>query len=329
VILVVGASGHVGGLICRELKAKGLSVRAMVRPSSNTAYLQHLGVETAVASLTDPATLSGALSGCSTVICTASTVSPTVKGESVSGDGHRVKLLAHAAKVAGVGRFVLLSAAIPAGGEEAPLFQAKIEAERHVMASGLAYTILRPGKFMEVHLAMFGMTLPLAKREPGMVHHLERPFAFGQRFFQSIRDDIEGKSIANISGTGRAKSVYVSSEDVARIAADSIDNPFSMNTILEFGTEPLTALETADLIGEVLGRPLKLKRMPAFVARLLGTVMRLVNPAAGELLLTVAGTADVEMSIDMTAFRQAFPTYRLQTVDEFLRERLLLIKKMA
>jgi uncharacterized protein YbjT (DUF2867 family) len=329
VILVVGASGHVGGLICRELKAKGLRVRAMVRPSSNIEYVQHLGVETTVATLIDPDSLRGALSGCTTVICTASTISPTVKGESVPGDGGRIRLLVEAAQAAGVRRLVLVSTAIPAGGEKAPLFQAKIEAEQHVMASGLEYTILRPGKFMEVHLATFGMTLPLAKREPGLVHHLERPFPFGQRFFQSIKNDIVGKGIANISGTGRAKSVYVSSEDVARIAAACIDNPLCKNTILEFGTDPLTGIETVDLISKVLGRPLKIKRMPAFVAKLLGTVLRLVNPAAGALLLSIAGTADLDMSVDMTAFRQAFSTYRLQTIEEFLQERILLAKQIA
>jgi uncharacterized protein YbjT (DUF2867 family) len=295
----------------------------MVRPSSNNAYVRQLGVETAVATLMDPAALRGALSGCTAVICTASTISPTVKGESVSGDGNRVKLLVEAAKAAGVRRFVLLSAAIPAGGEQAPLFQSKIAAEQHVIASGLAYTILRPGKFMEVHLAMFGMTLPLAKREPGLVHHLERPFPFGQRFFQSIKNDITGKGIANISGTGKAKSVYAASEDVARVAADCIDNPLCQNTILAFGTEPLTGIETVDWISKVLGRPLKIKRMPAFVARLLGTLLRLANPAAGELLLSVAATANLDMRLDMTAFRQAFPTYRLQTVEGFLQERLV------
>lgn len=85
-ILVAGASGYLGGLICRELVKAGQPVRALVRATSNTGYLQTLGVELAQADLNDPATLPKVLAGCTAVLYTASTAAPSQKGETVSGD---------------------------------------------------------------------------------------------------------------------------------------------------------------------------------------------------------------------------------------------------
>jgi dihydroflavonol-4-reductase len=62
--LVTGATGFVGAAVARALLREGWQVRAMVRLGSDRTNLQDLGVELAVADLTDFASLPPALEGC-------------------------------------------------------------------------------------------------------------------------------------------------------------------------------------------------------------------------------------------------------------------------
>ncbi len=59
-ILVVGATGHLGGEICRRLAARGLPVRGLVRPTSApeaVSALRAIGAELIEGDLRDPASL--------------------------------------------------------------------------------------------------------------------------------------------------------------------------------------------------------------------------------------------------------------------------------
>ena len=74
-ILVVGATGIVGGQVCEGLAASGESVRAMVRTTSNpekVSALRAQGVEVVEGDLRDPAALDAACAGVDAVICTVS-----------------------------------------------------------------------------------------------------------------------------------------------------------------------------------------------------------------------------------------------------------------
>jgi uncharacterized protein YbjT (DUF2867 family) len=59
-ILVVGATGNVGGAVCDALRAQGKPVRAMVRESSDperVRWLEELGAEVVRGELRDPESL--------------------------------------------------------------------------------------------------------------------------------------------------------------------------------------------------------------------------------------------------------------------------------
>src|SRR5689334_6072457 len=73
-ILVVGATGLLGGEICQQLAAAGHSVRALVRPTANESRvenLRRLGAELVTGDLKDPASLDKACAGADVVITTA------------------------------------------------------------------------------------------------------------------------------------------------------------------------------------------------------------------------------------------------------------------
>lgn len=65
-------------------------------------------------------------------------------------DLHGTQALVDAAKAAEVRHFVYTSAAGSAPGHPHPLFDAKGRCEDHLKGSGLVYTILKPGTFMEI-----------------------------------------------------------------------------------------------------------------------------------------------------------------------------------
>ncbi|NIO70142.1 MAG: NAD-dependent epimerase/dehydratase family protein, partial [Anaerolineae bacterium] len=46
-ILITGATGFLGHNLCEYLAGRGASVRALVRPTSDHAFLEELGVELA------------------------------------------------------------------------------------------------------------------------------------------------------------------------------------------------------------------------------------------------------------------------------------------
>ncbi len=67
-VLVLGATGFIGGQIARAAVAAGYHVRALCRPHSQRLALQDVQVEIAVGDLESPASLVAAMKGCQAVI---------------------------------------------------------------------------------------------------------------------------------------------------------------------------------------------------------------------------------------------------------------------
>ena len=76
-ILVVGATGLVGGQVCARLAASGVGVRALVRATSSPEKVDRLraqGVDVVEADLRDAASVDAACAGADAVICTVSSM---------------------------------------------------------------------------------------------------------------------------------------------------------------------------------------------------------------------------------------------------------------
>ena len=150
-VLVFGATGKLGTEIVRDLKEHGDQVTAFVRASSDRSELEPLGVNFAVGDVMDPATVRAAFAG-----GRFDAAITAISGLSVPGlDGQGNINVADAAVAAGVQRVILIST-VGAGDsrDAAPLISRlalskilpqKTAAEEHFRASGLDYTIIRPG----------------------------------------------------------------------------------------------------------------------------------------------------------------------------------------
>ena len=137
-ILVTGATGHVGAELVTQLAATGHPVRAMTRrPETLTPPPQ---VEVVRGDADDPATLATAFKGVERAfLMSAQAVGATLRPT-------HLPRLVDAAVAAGVEHLVLLSVYSGGTGDDA-IAHWYAETETTVIGSGLDWTLLRPGRF--------------------------------------------------------------------------------------------------------------------------------------------------------------------------------------
>ena len=141
-ILVTGASGTVGTEVVRELAAAGAKFKAgyRTRPQNVPDRVESVAID-----FDKPETLRPALEGVETVFLLSNMVEPE-------------KRVVDEAKRAGVKRIVKLS--VNGAAEEKFTFAKWHRAvEKHVEASGLAWTFLRPSGFMQNWINYSGETI--------------------------------------------------------------------------------------------------------------------------------------------------------------------------
>jgi uncharacterized protein YbjT (DUF2867 family) len=156
--LIVGATGMLGAEICRLHAETKKPFRAMVRnlfENSKTKELRAQGAQLVQGDLRNRKTLSPALRGIQNVIVTASSVPATyVPGDNdiSSVDKNGIMDLIDEAILAGVKNFIYTSFS---GNIDVqfPLRNAKRTVEQYLRSSGITFTILRPGFFMESWLS--------------------------------------------------------------------------------------------------------------------------------------------------------------------------------
>ena len=67
-ILITGATGFLGLNVCEFLAGQGYVLRALARPTSDTTYLEQLGVEIVTGDVVDAASVRTAMQGCEYVV---------------------------------------------------------------------------------------------------------------------------------------------------------------------------------------------------------------------------------------------------------------------
>ncbi len=121
-VLILGATGFIGGNIARAAVAAGYTVRAFCRPQSRRLALEGLPVEIAVGDLASPASLVSAMEGCQAVVHAAGYYPSAPAPAAVHREraSQFIRNVLDAARQAGVARLVYTSSIstvgrIPAG----------------------------------------------------------------------------------------------------------------------------------------------------------------------------------------------------------------------
>lgn len=156
-ILVTGATGKVGSRLCKRLAERGDRVRALVRDATLATRLLEEGIELAVGDLLHPASLEAAVLGVDAVVHCAAFFRGATAEQAHAVNDLGTQHLAHAARAAGVNRFIFTSTGLvygPTGGrlarEEDPCAPidgypvSKLAAERFLLElTGLDVRVLR------------------------------------------------------------------------------------------------------------------------------------------------------------------------------------------
>ncbi|WP_405149254.1 NAD(P)H-binding protein [Nocardia salmonicida] len=134
-VLVIGATGHVGGQVAAQLVAGGTPVRALARDPRAASLSPD--IEVVQGDLTAPDTLDGALDGIDAVYLTWPMLSAEIAEQVVA------RIAAHARRI------VLLSSGAVRDNREQdhPIGRAHVIVEQPITESTLEWTFLRPGGF--------------------------------------------------------------------------------------------------------------------------------------------------------------------------------------
>lgn len=148
-VLIVGSHGQIGQSIVRQMAGSDYRSRAMVRDADQEAQMKQLGAaETVVADLEGD--VSHAVQGCDAVVFVAGSGGSSGPDGTDAIDRDGAIGMVDAARKAGVKRFVMLSSMGADAPKDGPddlqhYLEAKQAADRHLIGSGLDYTIVRPG----------------------------------------------------------------------------------------------------------------------------------------------------------------------------------------
>jgi len=153
---VIGGTGNTGRAVVAALQAKGADFRCLVRDLGKAAETLGSDVELVQADTADAATIEAGLAGCDKLFL--------LTGHSPAMGEQQIAAI-EAAKRAGVKHIVKLSGGDAVATPDCPskIGQAHWQVEEALKASGVEWTILRPGLFMQNFLNMAGMVKEQSK----------------------------------------------------------------------------------------------------------------------------------------------------------------------
>lgn len=231
-ILVVGATGSLGGKIAWALQQRGDGVRLLLR-DGRTHPLQGMpGVEVASGDLRDAGSLRRACQGIQAVVTTASaskTGGDSIENVDLAGN---LNLIA-AAEAAAVQHFVFTSTLSASEQSPVPLFRIKAEAERVLRGSRMTHTILQPNAFMDVWFEML----------------IERPLLAG--------------GPVTLVGESLRRHAFIAERDIVEFALAALWSPAARNATLVLGGPAAVTLREVVHAYEVAGgRPIDVRSVP-------------------------------------------------------------------
>lgn len=287
-VLVVGGTGQLGSVVVEKLLHEGRAVRVLSHTPERAERLRALGAEVAQGDLRDRASLERACRDVDEIVAAAHAVMGRGRAGSRFVDDEGNRALIDVAKAARVRHFVFVSALGADPKSPVDFFRIKHGVERHLEASGLSYTILRPPAFMETWAKLVG--------EPVVQ---------------------QGK--VTLFGPGTNPVNFISASDVAHFVLVALDNPEARGRTLAIGgPENLTLREVAAIFERVSGKRAKVKGMPSGMIRLMAALIAPFHEGVARVMRMSYLMATTDQRFDPSPTLREFP-YPLTRLEEWAR----------
>ncbi len=221
-LLLSGANGRTGRAILKAMVSRGIRVRAFIRDAGQASELEALGAaECFVGDMTDAQSMEAAVQGCTKLLH----IGPPMHPEEIE----ITQRFIDAAKKADLDHFIYYSVMHPLR-RDVRHHRLKLECEEALVESGLQYTILQPGRYMQHFVPQWPNIL-----EKGVI---TMPFSTQQEF-----------SIVDLADLAEAAAVVASS------------NEHHYATYELSGPELLSHDNIAEIMSKALDRPVRAEQV--------------------------------------------------------------------
>jgi NADH dehydrogenase len=288
VILIAGATGHLGTALVELLTLHGRRVRLLTRDPSRARRLLAKDHELVTGDVCKPPSLTSALVGVETVVSAVTGFGPGGGGPRAV-DLHGNENLIAAAEAAEVKHFILVSMYGARPDHPLELYRAKFFAEERLRKSRLAWTIIRPTVFMELWAGIVG-------------------------------DSLIKNGKATVFGRGDNPINLVSVRDVARFVEMAVVDPRLRGATLDVGgPENLTLNDVVETLAATSGRPATARHISLTALRVGSLLMRLLKPDLAGLIRAAILMDTSDMSLDPGELAAGYPEIELTHLADIVR----------
>ena len=276
IILVAGATGKQGSAVIRHLQEKGWKIRALTRNSNSKAAqaLASKGIDVLQGNMNDLQSLEKAMDNAYGVFSVQDFWIVGVKEEIQQG-----KNMADAVKKAGVQHFVYSSAAGADRESGVDHFESKFVVEEYIRNIGLQATVLRPVGLMENY----------------HIPRVENGILKGKLVHPVVPDK---------------KLQLIPTDDIGAFVAAAFEKPEEfIGLSIDIASDELTNPEIAETFSRVMGRPIRINKLPMLIVRLfmgkeLHRMFRWINK--------------VGYDVDILALKSKYPEVKPTSLEEWL-----------
>lgn len=291
-ILVAGCNGHVGKEIVRKAIARGIDIRCFDINPLNIAGLDTASLDIVTGDITDLTAVQKVTKGVGAVIDVIGMRGETKTRTHEMVEHGGIRNIIEAGKESGVKHILYTSVLGVEPNAPARTLAAKWNAEQSLIHSGIPYTIFRPsGYFVD----------------------------FAEYFAPKIRDT----GSFTVVGKGLMRLQPIDPADVAEAFLQSLENGKAMNKIFKIaGPEVFTLVEIIDLVSRVVGRTVKIKKVPFRVMKVMFSIIALITgKRGGKDFLYRMSRDSVCSDQDMREVKEAF-SIAFNRLEPWLRARV-------
>lgn len=275
-VFLTGGTGFIGGEVARRLRARGDTVRALVRDPSRATALVDLGCELVVGDLSDEGALTAACTGVDAVVHAAAIYEvgvpadrrPALTDTNVGG----TERVLGAALSAGVRKAVYVSTVAVFGNTQGRVVDETYRKPDDVPATSVYEQTKAQAHRRAREIAERG--LPLVIVQPGVVYGPGDPSAVGELLRQFLSGRLPALPFPEFGITP------VHRDDVAAGVLLALDHGVAGDSYVLAG-EPITMRQLLTTLAEVAGRRPPVLTVPTVLLKALAPVGRFVGPALG------------------------------------------------